>query len=341
LGKLVIMDGNPDLGKSLLALDWCARLSTGRPFPDISKGIEPANALVLNAEDAPHDTIVPRLQALGADMSRIFIWRGGSEAEEWPWRFPRQADRLEAALIQTAARLVVIDPLMAFLDERVICVSDSNVRAAMAPLMRIAEKYQCAILMHRHLNKRGGGDALYRGLGSIAFVAACRFAMLVEREPENPRFSVLAAVRHSLAKLPPSLVYQITAADGQPPRITWHGHSPFTANDLLAHAGKGLRAQDEAADFLEHFLVDGPQRFEVIQEAAKEAGIGWRTVERAKKALGIRSQSEYHQGQRATYWLLDGQELGPEQYDSYEIDKVLKDLRRKGVPPTSMGDDED
>jgi len=84
MGKLILLDGNPDLGKSLLALDWCARLSTGRPFPESSVSPEPASALVLSAEDAPQDTIVPRLERLRADMSRVFVWQSECEDQGWP-----------------------------------------------------------------------------------------------------------------------------------------------------------------------------------------------------------------------------------------------------------------
>jgi len=190
LGKLVVLDGNPDLGKSLLALDWCARLSSGRPFPDCESGIGPASALVLSAEDAAGDTIVPRLNGLGADLSRVFIWQG--EEEEWPWRFPGQADRLERALRETGARMVVLDPFLAFLEEGVQYGSDPSMRQALGPLAHLAAKYQCSILLQRHLNKGGGGQALYRGLGSIAIMAMCRCAMLVERDPEDPSRCVLA-----------------------------------------------------------------------------------------------------------------------------------------------------
>src|SRR5207245_2196391 len=137
VGKLVILDGNPDLGKSMLALDWCARLSTGRPFPDSTTSSAPGNALVLSAEDAAQDTVVPRLERLGADMSRVFVWQRQREDEDWPWRFPRHVHRLSAALAQTGARLAVIDPLMAFLDDRVQSASDQSVRSALGPLMQV------------------------------------------------------------------------------------------------------------------------------------------------------------------------------------------------------------
>src|SRR5215469_2047518 len=85
LGKLLILDGDPDLGKSLISLDLCARLSTGRPFPDGQAGLGPANALVLSAEDTAADTIVPRLHRLGADLQRVFVWQRERDDEDWPW----------------------------------------------------------------------------------------------------------------------------------------------------------------------------------------------------------------------------------------------------------------
>jgi RecA-family ATPase len=199
-GKLALLDGDRDLGKSCLALDLCAPISTGRPFPDEQPGHPgPANTLVLSAEDAADDTIVPRLKRLGADTRRVFLWQRGPDDEEWPWRFPADAGRLDEAVGRSRALLVVIDPIMAFLDDSVLSSSDQSVRRALAPLMQVAEKHRCAVLMHRHLSKQGGKQALYRGLGSIAFVAACRFAMLVARHPLTPGRSVLAQVRNSLA----------------------------------------------------------------------------------------------------------------------------------------------
>src|SRR5207248_6843809 len=138
--------------------------------------------------------------------------------------------RLDDALGQSDARLAVLDPLMAFLDDSVLCASDQSVRRVLAPLMDLAEKHRCALLMHRHLNKQGGGRALYRGLGSIAFVAACRFAMLVGRDPQRPKQCVLAQVRHSLAKPQPSLRYRIGAGAGDGPKIEWLGTSQVSAD---------------------------------------------------------------------------------------------------------------
>jgi hypothetical protein len=247
LGKLLILDGDPDLGKSLIALDLCARLSTGRPFPDGSPGIGPANALVLSAEDNPADTITPRLDRLGADRKRIFIWQRERDDEVWPWRFPAQLDQLDAALGQSDARLAVIDPIMAFLDESVASANEQSVRRALAPMMDLAQKHHCALMMHRHLNKQGGTRAVYRGLGSVAFMAACRFAMLVAPDPQGPGRRILAQVRSSLAVPQPSLVYQLNAQDGALPTVIGWARARFppmsswpTAAKVSVHATERL-----------------------------------------------------------------------------------------------------
>jgi hypothetical protein len=258
LGKLAILDGDPDLGKSLIALDLCARLSTGRPFPDGRPGPGPANALVLSAEDSADDTIVPRLRRAGADLQRVFVWQREGDDEVWPWRFPADTARLDDALARTDARLAVLDPVMAFLDDSVVSATDQSVRRALSPLMQLAEKRRCAVLLQRHLNKQGGRRALYRGLGSIAFVAACRFAMLVGRDPLEPGRCVLAQVRASLAGPQPSLAYELTA-DGGLPAVSWMGTSTVSADELLAGDAAEGKTRDRATAFLEQFLAGGPE----------------------------------------------------------------------------------
>jgi hypothetical protein len=343
LGKLVILDGDPDLGKSLLALDWCARLSSGRPFPDGQPGPGPANALVLAAEDSPADTIVPRLVRLGADTRRVLVWQRQREDEDWPWRFPSQIDRLDDALRQSDARLAVIDPVTAFLDDTVLSASDQSVRRALVPLIQLADKHRCTLLMHRHLNKQGGGRALYRGLGSIAFVAACRVALLVARDPLAPGRCVLAQVRNSLAPPQPSLAYQVTAGQDGLPAVEWLGPSPVTADELLAAARREHGARDWATAFLEQFLAGGPRTADEIWQAAQKAGLSARTVQRAKKGLGVRCRRVTRDGRRVSYWLLRDQVLPAELSDTPDPDRMLAELERQypSVTPLEEEDSED
>ena len=340
LGKLLILDGDPDLGKSLLALDLCARLSTGRPFPDGRRGPGHANALVLSGEDTAHDTIVPRLKRLGADLERVFVWQRDRDDEDWPWRFPAHAGRLDEALNRTDARLAVIDPIMAFLDDTVLCASDQSVRRALAPIMHLADKHRCALLMHRHLNKQGGTRAVYRGLGSIAFVAACRFAFLVARDPLAPGRCVLAQVRNSLAGPQPSLLYQLTTVDGDLPTVDWLGTSPLSADQLLAAARMEHRPRDRAAVFLEQFLAAGPRASGEIWEAAQKVALSVRTLERAKRNLDIRSQRTYSAGRPVSYWLLPGQEAPSARSECPELDALVAQLEKE-FPPRDPLDKDD
>jgi AAA domain len=341
-GKLVILDGDPDVGKSLIALDLCARLTTGRPFPDGRPSPGPANALVLSAEDKASDTIVPRLRHLGADVGRIAVWQRECDDEPWPWRLPTDIRFLDDALSRLSPRLAVIDPIMAFLDDSVLCASDLSVRRALAPLIHLADKHRCTLLMHRHLNKQGGHNAAYRGLGSIAFLATCRYAMLVGRDPASPDRRVLAPVRSSLAKLPPSLAFRITSADGSLPSVEWLGMSACAANALLVgpvHAQGGMLAR--AVTFLEQYLADGPRITQEVWDAACKAGFSQRTIERAKKGLGLRARQVQRDGRNVTYCCLRHQSVltGDPARDDFQ--RTLDELERQYPPITPLDDQYD
>jgi RecA-family ATPase len=133
LGKLAILEGDPGLGKSFLALDLVARLTTGRPWPDGSPGGPPAHAVVLNAEDDNQDTVRPRLEALGADLDRVIVHEPRVLLAPGPLCLSRAIRLLETELTRTQARLVVLDPIVAFLDEHVRIHSELSVRRALFP----------------------------------------------------------------------------------------------------------------------------------------------------------------------------------------------------------------
>jgi hypothetical protein len=330
LDKIGILDGDPHLGKSLIALDLCARLSTGGPFPDGQTGPGPANTLVLSVEDTVTHTVVPRLRQAGADMSRVFVWQHTSHDEHWPWRFTADIERLDDAIASTDARLAVIDPIMAFLDDGVNSGSDQSVRRALVPLMQVAEKRRCVLFMHRHLNKQGGGKALYRGLGSIGFVAACRFALLVGRDPKDPSQLVMAQVRNSLAELQPSLSYRIVGSDTSTARVEWLGRNPHSANELLSGKSRQEgRPRDQAVAFLEQLLASGPRTSVEIWQAAVKAGHSKRTLERAKRGMDIRCRRVQVDRQQVSYWLREDQELPAEFVNEREFDQILRDLEKK------------
>jgi hypothetical protein len=341
LGKLAILDGDPGLGKSLVALDLCARLSTGQPFPDGSPCPGPASAIVLNGEDGEQDTIRPRLQALGADLDRVFVLHQ-EEEPGLPLRLPGHADLLESAMAQAGARLVVMDPIMAFLDAGISTASDQGVRRALDPLARLAEKYLCAILLVRHLNKSGRARALYRGGGSIGIVGACRSAWLIAPDPEVPERRVLAQVKNNLAPPQPSLAYQLLAGDGGPPTLSWLGPSPWAADQLLARHGPPPPAspRDRARDFLTTFLEAGPRTSRDIWAEAQRLDLTEHTLRRAKHDLEVRSERVWAGGRRLSYWLLPGQQLPADEAakDEYDLEPWLAPLREQFPPSTPLDD---
>ncbi len=311
-GKLAILDGDPGLGKSLVTLDLCARVSTGQPFPDHSPGPGPGTAIVLNGEDGAEDTIRPRLQALGADLDRVFVLHRHRQDGHALFRFPTGTPVLDQALAATGARLVVIDPITAFLDPSIATGNDPCVRRALTPLACLAEKHACAVLLVRHLNKAGGFRSVYRGGGSIGIVGLCRAAWLVAQDPHVPHRRVLAQVKNNLAGPQPSLTYAVAVPGGARGPLTWLGTSPLTADQLLAAAGTrpaGLPPREQAQAFLAAVLEEGPRTCRELWPLAREQRLSRRTLRRAKLDLGIRSVRVRVDGQNLSYWLLPGQKL--------------------------------
>jgi hypothetical protein len=283
-GQLHLLDGDPGLGKSLVLLDLAARLTTGRPFPDGAPPVAPSAAVILNAEDGARSTIRPRLQAAGADLSRVAIFdRLQGEAEI---RLPSQVGLLEEVIRRKQASLVVIDPLLAFLDPGVNICHDPSVRRALAPLADLAAACQCAIILLRHLSKAAGTRALYRGLASIAFIAACRIAWLIGRDPKVPDQFVLSLVKNNLEQVPPSLAYRIVAA-ADAAQVCWLGVTAWTDADLVAANPARLRHTSRAVQFLTTCLEAGPRRQREVCAAARQQGIGLRSLRRAARELKI------------------------------------------------------
>jgi hypothetical protein len=345
-GKLSIFDGDPELGKSLVTLDLCARLTTGRPFPDGAALAEPANVLILNAEDAAEDIILPRLRALGADLGRVFHFDKKYLDRRGPFRLPSHTDLLDRALTQTRAALVVLDPIMAFLDPCIQIASDTSVRLALAPLANLVDGHGCHLIMVRHLNKTGHFRALYRGGGSIGLLAACRSAFLFARDPKDPARAVMAQIKNNLGPRQPSLGYRIVSGDAGQPVVEWLGESNLGADQLLAAAGRkpylpGPR--DRARDFLFAFLEAGPRSTLDIWRAAQAEGLARRTLQRLRPQLKISFKTAWVNNRLLTYWLLEGQQLPPDiaprDPEIPSLEPWLAPLREK-YPVNPLADDD-
>ena len=234
LRKVTILDGDPGLGKSTLLLDLACRGSIGGLAPTGELLGDAFTTIYVTLEDDAEDTILPRILKAGGDPSRFHLLRKLS--------LPDQIDRLEATAISLRARLIVIDPLMAYLGDGVKTNDDHLVRRALEPLADMAARLDVAVVLIRHLNKRVGDDAIYRGGGSIGFTGLARSVLAVGRDPDDHDRMILAPIKLNVARRPPSLAYRIVA-DGpyEPAHIAWDGASERTAEDLIG------RTRDEVA----------------------------------------------------------------------------------------------
>lgn len=295
--KLAVFDGDPGVGKSTLAVDMAAHVSTGQPWPD--GGPCPlGDVLVLSAEDGLADTIRPRLDAAGGDPARVHALTGVNYVDDDGTPGERPVTLADVEVIADAVRrfgvrLVVVDVLMAYLPGSVDSHRDQDVRGVLARLTRMAEDTGACILLLRHLNKTTGSNPLYRGGGSIGIVGAARVGLLAAVDPDDETRRVLAVTKCNLAPEPPALAYRLQGADNGVARVQWCGESTASAATLLASpSGEDERSErDEAVEWLDGFLEEhgGEVRAGDAIKAAKADGIAERTLQRARKRAGIAS----------------------------------------------------
>jgi putative DNA primase/helicase len=290
-GKLTILAGDPGTGKTTVAFDLAARVSSGRNAPgDDGCVADAAAVLIVSAEDGAADTIRPRLDAAGADVARVHIF-----VRTEPLAIPGDVAMLATEIGRTGARLVVLDPLSALLAVK-NAWSVTDVRRAIAPLASMAEATRAAVLAVEHLNKDATKAALYRVQGSIAFVAAARVSLVVGRDPDDEERRVLAINKCNLARQAPSLGYRVMER-GAATCVEWLGVSPHTADEILAppKRRKG-RAVEDAEAYLGDVLANGAALAREVEARAKERGIADATLRRAKRSIAVRSE------RRGTEW---------------------------------------
>lgn len=292
-GKLVILDGDPGLGKSTITLDIAARVTRGAAMPLADEGRPPACVILLSAEDGAGDTIRPRMEAAGADLTRVFVLDGVLKSGEHEFlEVPGDVEHLRTVIEREHAKLVVIDPLVSYLGEKTDTHRDKDVRKALRALAEVARQTGCCILVVRHLNKVEGGKALYRGGGSIGIVAAARVGMLVGLDPDDENRRVISITKCNLAPKAESLSYELVerlVSGCKVAVVVWVGASAHSADDLVLPKKRRGAKLGAATAFLARELSDGPGRVGDLRARAANEGISKRTLDRAKEALKVKS----------------------------------------------------
>jgi hypothetical protein len=285
---LSILSGDPAAGKSYVALAVAADLSRGKLLD--GRFIEPVNTIYLTCENPLAECVRPRFDLLGGDPARLFVLHGAlfeTDGEE-ERRAITLADIpiLDAAISQKRARLVVADPLQSYLGANVDLHRSNQTRPVLDGLAKLAELHGCAILLVRHLSKQTGASAIHRGLGSIDLSGAARSEMLAGSPPDDPDSRALVHIKSNVGPMGHSLGYSINGEG----KFSWTGESPLTALDLLAApAGNSDRKLGEASRWLTEQLQSGSLEQKQIRERAERAGITYRTLRRAKDAVGVKS----------------------------------------------------
>jgi hypothetical protein len=197
----------------------------------------------------------------------------------------------------------VIDPMMAFFPPEVAANADQCIRQGLAPLAALAERTGAAVLLVRHLTKKAGAKAVYRGCGSIGILGSARTGLLIGPDPADPNTRVLAVTKSNLAAPAPALGFKVNPAGDGRSAVEWLGRYDLTADQLLARPDGPLKPRDYASDWLVRELAAGPRKAVDVLAAAADDGIPERTLRRAKKDVGVRSVQAYAADDTsAWYW---------------------------------------
>lgn len=286
-GKITIIQGDPGEGKTTLALRLAALLSKGEALPYDDTEREPVKIIYQTAEDGLEDTIKPRLEAAEADCTQIKV------IDESETALSMLDERIEKAIIEVGARVVILDPIQAYVGANINMNNANEVRNVMAQLGRVAEKYDCAILLVGHMNKGSGNKSSYRGLGSIDFQASARSVLIVGRIKDSPQVRVMVQDKSSLAPEGEAIAFELDKDNG----FRWLGHYDISVDDLLSGIPREKKSE-QAENLILEYLSKGKYPQQALLKKAQAVGISKRVLDEAKKALNVQSVKEGSQW----YW---------------------------------------
>jgi hypothetical protein len=300
-----MLAGHPGLGKSQLALTVAAIVTRGGHWPANGGHAECGSAVILSAEDDPADTMRPRLEAAGADLTRCHVIEATQETDnsgksrQRGFSLTEDIPRLDAFVRQLSdVRIVIIDPLTAYLG-KIDSHHNAEVRAVLAPLAGFAATYGVAVVAVSHLRKTLAGDAVLQVTGSLAFSAAARAVYIVIRDHEDPARRLLLTAKNNLANDQTGYAYRVedtSLANGiETSRIAWEPDAvTITADEAMAAhdrtEGNPPAKREGASRWLAVMPAEGRVAVSTLQAEAKGAGYSWATVRRAADALGVTTE---------------------------------------------------
>ena len=278
-GKITIIQGDPGEGKTTLVLNLAAILSRGDKLPETTKDAEPINIIYQTAEDGLSDTIKPRLAAANAKEDMF------TAIDESKCRLSLTDNRLEDAIKRTNARLVILDPIQAYIGGSVDMNRPNEIRDLMTHLKLLAEKFNCAIVLIGHLNKATGLKASYRGLGSVDIQAAARSVLLVGRLKDDPTIRVMAPTKSSLAPEGEPIAFELNKETG----FRFIGKYEISVDDLLNGTISASKIEQAEKLLMDELSSGKAVEQKVLEKKAEIRYISLRTLNQAKKNLNIRS----------------------------------------------------
>lgn len=290
-GKLTIIQGDPGEGKTTLVLNIAAVLSKGQGLDEHMKPEQPLHIIYQTAEDGLADTVKPRLEKAQADCNNIFV------IDETDVSLSMLDERIEQAILKEKAKLMILDPIQAYLGAKMDMNRANEARDMTKHLGQVAERTGCAIVLIGHMNKNAGGKVAYRGMGSIDFFAVARSVLLVGRVKGQENRRAMIQIKNNLAERGHAKSFVLT--DGV---FTWKGDYDITEDELAGGFAPKTSKQEEAKDLLVSLSYTTKEAaVSKIQEKARDRGISWRTMEMVKKELQIKSKKVNN----AWYWILD------------------------------------
>lgn len=284
---ITIMEGDPGVGKSFLAMQLAAQISIGGELPEGQK-LDRGRVLYLSAEDDAAYTIRPRIDAMGGDPSRIRVQGDFLSLDE------KGLNALMREVRRKPPDLLILDPLFAYVPSGQDMYKPNVIRQLLSFLKDIAETGETAVLIIRHLTKAKHDKAIYRGGGSMDVIGAARSAFLVCEHPNDSSTKLVVHIKHNIAKRGQTQSYEIFADDGGMATLNWLGPSDITIDDLISSEGgtPKMSALDEEIQFLRVFLKNGPVATTKVEKEAAARDISEKTLERARRSLGIVSKKK-------------------------------------------------